>query len=156
MARAYQQGIFKPMHPEKYSGDVNNIIFRSSWERKFLGWCDRNPSVVMYSSEELIIPYFCRLDEKMHRYFVDFVVKFRTSDGNLKTVIIEIKPYKETIEPVRGRKREETWRQEVETWIKNQDKWVAAEAFAKKNNLEFIIMTENELGLAKGKSGGLL
>lgn len=145
----YHQGIFKPMYPEKYAGDVSNIVYRSSWELKFLGWCDRNPSVIKYSSEELVIPYLCRLDERMHRYFVDFVVQFRTADGDVKTVIIEIKPYKETIEPKRGKKRADTYRREVETWIKNQDKWAAAHAYAQKNGLEFFVMTEKELGIKR-------
>lgn len=114
-----------------------------------MGWCDRNPSVLKYSSEELVIPYFCRLDEKMHRYFVDFVVQFKKSDGTIKTVLIEIKPYKETIEPKRGKKRPSTWKREVETWIKNLDKWKAAHEFAQRNGMEFFIMTEKELGIKR-------
>lgn len=35
-----------PKNPEKYVGDVNNIISRSSWETKFMNWCDQNPAVI--------------------------------------------------------------------------------------------------------------
>ena len=28
-------GIFKPFNKKKYKGNVNNIIYRSSWEKRF-------------------------------------------------------------------------------------------------------------------------
>ena len=80
-------------------GDPKNIIYRSSWECKVMYWLDKNPDVVSWGSEELIIPYKSPLDNRIHRYFPDFVVKVRNKDGNLKTTLIEVKPKKQTIEP---------------------------------------------------------
>ena len=38
--RAYK-GIFKPLNKAKYKGQVNNIVYRSSWEKRFMVYCDR-------------------------------------------------------------------------------------------------------------------
>ena len=83
----------------KYKGDFNNVIYRSLWERSVFGWCDNNPSVKYWSSEEVIIPYYYEVDKKYHRYYVD--VKIIYED---KTLLVEIKPEKETIPPT-GQKR---------------------------------------------------
>lgn len=149
MAHKYQQGFFRPNNPQKYQGDTNNIVYRSSWERKFLHWCDDNPSVVKWTSEELVIPYYSQADQKKRRYFVDFVVQFKTTDGNIETHMIEIKPDAQTRAPVRGRKRAKTYLQECYDWQVNKDKWTAAIDYAKKNGMRFTIMTEYDLGIAK-------
>ena len=46
----YHQGRFHPQNPQKYKGDVNNIIYRSSWELKFMQWCYRNENIMEYGS----------------------------------------------------------------------------------------------------------
>lgn len=143
----YIQGKWKPSNPEKYVGDVNNIVFRSSWELKFLKWCDNNPSVIRYCSEELVIPYWSQADEKMRRYFTDFVVKFRHQSGNTKTFIVEIKPEVQTIKPVRGKKRAKTFVTELYNYQVNQDKWAAAAAYAEKNGMGFKVLNEYDIGI---------
>lgn len=143
----YLQGKFKPTHPDKYVGDLKNIVFRSSWERRFMKWCDSNTSVLKWGSEIYPIQYVSSLDGRTHRYFIDFFVRLRTKDGEEKSLAIEIKPKSQTVQPVKGRKRDKTYMTECMTWIKNQDKWKAARAWAKKNGIEFLIMTEEELGI---------
>jgi len=91
MARKYQTGTYKPQNPQKYNGDINNIVWRSSWEFKFMRWCDLSDNVLEWSSEETIIPYICKTDNKPHRYFVDFKIKVRTKNG-VKTYLVEVKP----------------------------------------------------------------
>lgn len=147
--RKYHQGKWKPTRPEKYVGDVNNIVYRSSWELKFLRWCDNNPSVIKYCSEELVIPYWSQADGKERRYFTDFVVQFRAADGSTKTYIIEIKPESQTKVPTRGRKKTKTFMNECYTYQVNQDKWMAVSEYARKNGMEFKILTEHELGIMK-------
>ena len=93
------QGFFKPNNPEKYQGNVKNIIFRSGWELKFMKYCDRHDDIVEWSSEERFVSYFSQVDKRFRRYFPDFVIK--TKDGRIK--MIEIKPYKQTLEAY-GRK----------------------------------------------------
>ena len=38
---------FKPSFPKKYKGDSNNIICRSSWERRFCNYCDINENILL-------------------------------------------------------------------------------------------------------------
>jgi hypothetical protein len=35
----------------------------------------------------------------------------------------------------------------METYAVNQAKWKAADKFAKQNNMEFLVLTENHLGI---------
>ena len=51
------QGKFTPRFPRKYKGDPTNIIYRSSWEYKFMVWADTSTSVQEWASEEIAIPY---------------------------------------------------------------------------------------------------
>jgi hypothetical protein len=136
-----------PKNPEKYHGDVNNIIVRSSWERRVLEWCDTNSAVIAYMSEETIIPYVCETDGRVHRYFIDLTVKIKDASGNIKTYIVEIKPEAQTMPPKFPGKQTKSYAEAVETFVKNQSKWKAAKKFAQERNIEFIILTERHLGL---------
>ena len=40
-----KQGYFTPQNPDKYKGDITKIIYRSSWELKFLVYCDNTMSI---------------------------------------------------------------------------------------------------------------
>lgn len=133
-----------PIFPEKYTGDATNIVMRSSWETRFANWCDKNPSIVKWSSEETIIPYRCPTDNLIHRYFVDF--KITTSAG--KTYLVEVKPKIQTQPPVYPGKRTQRYLTESLTFMKNQAKWKAADEYAKDRGWEFKIITEHELGIA--------
>ena len=135
---------YTPIFPEKYAGDPTNIIMRSSWETMFASWCDKNPSVVKWSSEETIIPYRCPTDNDIHRYFVDFKITVNTG----KTYLVEVKPYKQTQLPEYPGKRTQRYLMESLTFMKNQAKWEAATNYAKDRGWEFKIITEHELGLA--------
>ena len=42
--------------------------------------CDLNPDVLKWGSEETVIPYVSPLDNKIHRYFVDFYIQVRTQE----------------------------------------------------------------------------
>jgi len=74
VAKHFNKSKYKPEYPKKYKGDPNNIICRSSWERVFCRYCDRNRNILEYSSEEVIIPYRSPVDNKYHRYFPDFYI----------------------------------------------------------------------------------
>ena len=88
------KGKYKPSNPEKYNGNVTNIIYRSLWERKFLYYCDMNENILEYSSEEMFVWYKSPVDGKPHRYYPDFLIKVKESDGTIKKYMIEIKPKK--------------------------------------------------------------
>ena len=92
---------YRPSFPKKYKGDPNNIICRSSWERKFCRWCDLNENILQWGSEEFYIPYMSPLDKRVHKYYPDFIIKVRESTGQIKTYVIEVKPRKQTKPPLR-------------------------------------------------------
>lgn len=140
------RGRYNIQNPEKYIGDPRNIIFRSSWELKFMKWCDQNKSVTEWGSEELVIPYRSPVDGKVHRYFVDFYIKVKTPSG-VQKYLIEIKPLKFTKEPQIPQRKTKKFLQEVMTWGVNQAKWKAANEFCLDHNWKFMILTENELGI---------
>lgn len=147
MARKNYKGKFSPQNPKKYKGNPTNICFRSLWERKFMIFCDINPSVLEWSSEEIIIPYFNPLDQKFHRYFVDFWLKIKKKNGDIEIKLIEIKPFKETSKPTieEGKKLNKSKLLELQTWIINSNKWTAAKEYCKQRNWDFQILTEKDL-----------
>ena len=75
-------GIFRPTNPNKYVGDHKNIIWRSTWECRVMTWLDKNPNIVSWASEEVIVPYISPVDGKWHRYFPDFLVKIKDKQGS--------------------------------------------------------------------------
>lgn len=140
----YFQGIFSPSNPGKYVGDYRMIVYRSSWEFKLMHWMDRNPNVISWSSEETIIPYKSPLDKRIHRYFVDFKIKIRTKEG-IKTYLIEVKPFKQTVPPEKPKKIGPRYEKAVLEYMKNDAKWEAARAYCKQRDMEFVILTEKQL-----------
>ena len=141
------QGIFRPKNPKKYVGDSNNIVYRSSWECRVMNWFDQNDDIVSWASEELIVPYKSPIDNRFHRYFPDFIVKVKTKNGTMKTLMIEVKPKKQTIPPEPRKRVTKQYVTEVTTYGVNQAKWKAAHEYCLDRGWEFKIMTEEHLGL---------
>lgn len=132
-------GRYKVVNTSKYKGDFTNVVYRSLWEKKVFQWCDNNPDVKEWSSEEVVVPYYYDVDKKYHRYFVDLKIVMKE-----KTILVEIKPAKET-EPPTGEKRTKRYISEGLTYIKNMNKWEAANNYAKDRGWEFQIWTEKTL-----------
>ena len=141
------KGRYNPVNPKKYKGNPQNIIYRSLWERKFMVYCDTNDKVLEWGSEEIIIPYISPWDSKVHRYFPDFYIKVKQSSGNLKKFIIEVKPKKQTRPPKPVVRKTKRWIKEVRTFGINEAKWKHATKWCKDNDMEFKILTEEELGI---------
>lgn len=139
------KGWFKPKNPKKYNGDPNNIVYRSSWELRVMKYLDEHPSVIWWASEELPIPYKSPIDQKVHRYFPDFIARVKQSDKET-TIVLEVKPYKQTQKPVQKRKTKK-FLQEAVAYAVNQEKWRAADLFCKEHGWKFKLITEKELGL---------
>ncbi len=138
-------GQFKPSNPQKYVGDPNNIIYRSSWERRFMHHFDTQPWCINWASEELVVPYLSPVDNRWHRYFVDFVVKIKNNKGELKTWMVEVKPKKQTKPPEPQKRITKQYITEVTTWSVNQAKWKAAEEYCLDRGWDFVIFTEDHL-----------
>lgn len=142
------KGIFKPSNPKKYKGDANNIVYRSLWERKMMVYCDLNENVMEWASEEFFVPYYDPTTKRVRRYFPDFFIKYTDKEGKIRRSVIEVKPMRETVEPVVTKgKSKKTMITEATNYVRNQAKWKAAREFCADRNLEFRIMTEKELGV---------
>lgn len=139
-------GIFKPKNPHKYNGDPSRIIYRSSWEARVMKYLDDNPGVIWWASEELHIPYVSPVDQKVHRYFPDFVVRTKVKGGKEVTYMLEVKPESQTQMP-KKRKKTQKYINEAITYAINQEKWRAADLFCKEHGWQFKLITEKELGL---------
>lgn len=139
------KGKFIPRNVAKYRGDYKNIIYRSSWELKFMKYCDLNINILEWGSEEVVIPYRSPLDGKVHRYFVDFYIKVKDINGNIQKYLIEVKPKKQTKEPKPQKRMTKKYIYEVTEYVKNQAKWDAAKDYCDDRNYKFMIITEDEL-----------
>jgi hypothetical protein len=125
----YKQGYYKPINEHKYivvQNKMNKGIpeYRSSWELKFMRYLDTNDDVKKWSSEPFYIWYFSSEDNRMRHYYPDFYVEF----SNGRKIVVEIKPKAQT------------------TLTRNQEKWEAAKKVCDERGLEFIVLTEDNLG----------
>ena len=141
------KGRYTPKNPKKYKGDYHNIVYRSLWERKFMVYCDNSDNILEWGSEEIIIPYLSPWDGKLHRYFPDFYIKVKQASGNIKKFIIEVKPKKQTRPPKPANRKTKKWLNEVKTYSINEAKWKSASEWCGNNDMEFKILTEDELGI---------
>ena len=141
------KGRFAPKNPQKYKGDITNIVYRSLWELKFMKWCDLNSSVKEWGSEIVVVPYVSPLDKKVHRYFVDFYMKVMDKEGGVQKYLIEIKPEKFTRPPSIPKKRTKNFIDEVFQYGVNEAKWKAAFEYCQDRNMKFMILTEKDLGI---------
>jgi hypothetical protein len=166
--KSYTQGLFYPENKEKYMGS-KLPYFRSSWERTVCRFLDKCDAVVKWGSETIKIPYedTVRTDDfgraKRRFYYPDFITIIKR-DGELITQVIEVKPYKETIDPNKlggfdGRtktgkpkkKKKSTILYEQQTYETNMCKWNAAKGYCEAKQQEtgmiweFKIITEKSL-----------
>ena len=134
-------GKYKIKHPEKYAGNPAKVVYRSLWERQAFKWCESNPKVKMWNSEEVVVPYKCKTDNRLHRYFVDLFIQMEDK----KTYLIEIKPKNQTTPPKTRTRKTKKYINEVTTYAKNISKWEAAQEFAEHKGWKFQVWTEETL-----------
>lgn len=151
----YKQGYFIPKNPQKYMGDTTKIIARSSWESRFCIWCDLHPNITKWSSEPVPIPYISPIDNKHHRYYVDFWVLVE-NNGEKRQYLIEIKPDAQTKPPTyklmsiinEGKATTaqlKRYNRELRIYLVNRAKFQAATKYAASRGMEFQVCTENFL-----------
>lgn len=144
----YKGGIYKPLNPDKYIGQMP-IICRSSWERKYCQFCDLKDEIVKWASEPFKIKYYNPITGKEHDYYPDFYIKVAMPDGSYKEYIVEIKPKNYLKKPIPPKKNTtkslNNYKYLYETFIKNFAKAEATKKFASERKMEFIILTEDSL-----------
>jgi hypothetical protein len=142
MSSKYRQGIFTPTNKKKFLG--SKAIYRSGLELKFMRFCDNNPNIITWGSENVVIPYISPLDGRVHKYYVDNFVAIQ--EGELvKKYLIEIKPSSQTVPPTTKYKKQQHLVYEQSMYTRNQAKWQAATEFCKTRDLQFLIITEKDL-----------
>lgn len=143
------QGYFVPRHPEKYKGDPTKVIYRSSWEFKFLEYCDNSEAVIEYCAEPVCVPYWNPILKKQCDYWIDCYMATRGPDGNLNKWLIEVKPqkYLSAPEPPNRLTEKQTlnYVRHAKMYIINKAKFEAAKLYARAHNMQFGIITENFL-----------
>lgn len=141
------QGYYNPKNPEKYIGPTP-IIYRSSWERKFMIMCDTKDNVVKWSSEPVEIKYIWSFDKREHKYYPDFYMKTKTEDG-FEEFLVEIKPEAQIKKPSpptkKSQKALKSYKFLAEQFIKNRDKYAYAKSWAENRGWRFIVLTEKTL-----------
>lgn len=143
-----QKGRFIPVNKEKYIGNPNTIIYRSGWELLCMRRFDNDPNIIFWQSEEIIIPYHDRATGKLRRYYPDFCIQKRNIDGTIETLLIEVKPYSQTIPPIKGKSQKQYLR-ECQTFATNYSKFEFAKQYCARKGWRFVILTERELGLGR-------
>jgi len=141
MAYKTYKGKFKVKNIDKYIGDHTKVVYRSLWERQVFRWCEGNPDIAGWNSEEIVIPYKCNTDLRMHKYYMDVLIVMKTG----KTYLVEIKPKKQTQSPAKPKRKTKRYINEVTTYIKNTSKWTAAQQYAEHKGWHFQIWTEDTL-----------
>ena len=141
------KGKYYPSFPRKYKGDPTNIVYRSLWERKFMVYCDKNQNILEWASEEIAIPYRSPIDNRVHRYFPDFYMKVKETNGKIKNYVIEVKPAKQTKPPKKPKRQTKGYIREAYEYARNQAKWKMAKEFCADRQWEFKVVTEKELGI---------
>jgi hypothetical protein len=110
-------------------------------------WLDEREDVLYWNSEEVIVPYKSPVDGKFHRYFVDFYVQIKKKDDTIQTLLLEIKPAKQTKPPEKKKRVTKQYIQEVVTWGINEAKWKAANEYCLDRGWQFKVLTEHDLGI---------
>jgi len=161
---SYNQGNYVPKNKEKVIklNTQGGVYFRSSWEKKIMTWLDHNSKVTKWGAECMKIPYQMTHFEngdariKEHCYYPDFYYEMRLDSGQLKQVVVEVKPMKEynmvlalnegrlTVPENRGKKLK-NFEYDLKMAYKNKNKWDTMIAYCNKKGFDFIIITEEHL-----------
>lgn len=160
----YNQGNYIPKNKDKVIklNTEGGVYFRSSWEKKIMTWLDHKDEIIKWGAECLKIPYqmthFDNGDAKIknHVYYSDFYYEMRKSDGELKQVVVEVKPQKEynmvlalnegkLKVPEKGTKKLKNFEYDLKMAYKNKQKWETMIKWCNQKGYDFIIITEENL-----------
>lgn len=155
MGTKYHQGLYVPKNINKVIklNDKGGIYYRSGWELRVMSWLDHNPEVVKWGPEIIEIQYYDSVGQS-HRYYPDFYVEMTTDDPhNYKRMVLEIKPYKETVLPQPPKnanaKALESYEYTLKQYTKNMHKWQRAKEFCDARAINFFIVTEHYINKIK-------
>lgn len=151
----HNEGYYRCKNPDKYHGDKNKIIYRSSYELAIYTEFDLDPKVLKWSAEppQLMIRYTYRVTGRQHSYYPDVYVEKLTKDNTIEKYVIEIKPMaflKKPKQPTsKDRRKNIAYKKRLAHWLKIMDKKIAAEAYCRKRGLKYIFLTETFINRKK-------
>ena len=135
----WAQGKFKIKNPQKYLG--NKVpTYRSSWENRFMLFCDQDPRILHWQSEPMVIPYQDPFTGKKRKYTPDFFIVYNDKHGNRQTELIEVKPKNQTAVKFAGRSKP---RQKIAAI--NEAKYRSAQQFCDEKGLTWRVLTEQDI-----------
>lgn len=146
----FRQGYFHPKFPDKYRGNPEKIVFRSSWEKKFMNFLDLSEDIVEWGSETFSIKYFYPApygNNAYHQYFPDFYFVRVDENNNRQRFLVEVKPKNQLQKPHEPKRKTEksikNYNYLMECYTKNYFKNLAAKEFCKFNNMKYVYLTED-------------
>lgn len=141
--RSIRSGVYTPTNTQKYIGK-QLPHYRSSWELKAFISLDKNPKVLRWGSESIIIPYIdTTRQNSTHRYIVDLFFEVEDINKKIQKWLIQIKPYNQSVPPkITKRKSQQKLLQQQLIVQKNKCKWNAAVAFCKSKGWHFGVWTQ--------------
>jgi hypothetical protein len=134
---------------------------RSGWEISFAINLDKNPSILEWSSESIVVIYYNVVKKRSARYFLDFWIRYKKKGGTVGELLVEIKPSSEVSKPVEPKKKtaksQRRYFSQIATYMVNTAKWEAAEAYCETlrrngRDITFKIITEKDLFVGGKKS----
>ena len=141
----FASGVYDVINRKKYKNRKKLPRYRSSWERKFMVWCDHSDKVVSWDYENLEIPYRYSVDQKIHRYILDFMVDV-IENGKVVRYAIEVKPVDQLLPPERKKFRSKIkYVEAAKVYIQNRDKREATQALCRKKGWKYKAITEYDL-----------
>ena len=87
------------------------------------------------------------VDNRVHRYFPDYIIRVKEKNNKIKNYVVEVKPKKQTRPPKKRSRMTKSYIYECQTYAVNQAKWKAAVEFCEDRRIQFKIITEDELGI---------
>lgn len=152
----YQQGNYIPKNKDKVLklNSRGGLYFRSGLEQKMMIHLDTNPKIKVWGAECIEIPYTKKerdikngvYKETKHRYYPDFYYEYLSVTGEIKYVVVEVKPLKQTQQPVLKpnptSKQLRNFEYDVKEYNRNISKWTEVVEYCKRKGMEFQIITE--------------
>lgn len=144
-SKRFSQGVFTPQNPLKYVG-IGKIMYRSSWEHRFMVFCDTNVNVLEWASESIRIPYRHPLTGKQTTYVPDFLIRYRDKNNTISTELIEVKPLDQSLlkEGMNANQRA--------TVAINHAKWAMAKKWCSRQGIKFRIIGKDDIFSSTGKT----
>lgn len=148
----WKKGVFNVSESKKYvASDSGECVYRSSYEWRFMKWCENNPNVKNWTSEPFSVPYLDLSNpNKTRNYWIDFVVWM--NDGSC--LWVEVKPFTQVQAANNFGKQYREYEKSQDklafanyhkTEAMNYSKWTHAEKYARDKNAKFMVITERFL-----------